>query len=132
MKFFPENVNFLQLSCFLNVWWIFKIFNTPGWNCSQFIAVYMSAYLLFCLMENCSLCGRLEPSDWSKTNNLGGDLADFRSKLFSIKIIILHPLSLTGVCRFWSVSLSIHLEKLWKRKFLDQCAVVISASFLSL
>ena len=80
-----------------------KVFNT-GWNCSQFTAVYMSANLLFCLMENCSVCGRLDPPDWSKTNNLGGDLADFWS-LFSIKIIILHPLSVIGVCRLWSVSM---------------------------
>ena len=79
-------------------------------------------------MENCSVCGRLDPPDWSKTNNLGGDLADFWSKLFSIKIIILHPLSVIGVCRLWSVS--IHLQKTWKTKvkFFAKCTVVILAS----
>ena len=76
---------------------------------SLLLSTNMSEDLLFCLEENCSVCGRLDPPDWSKTNNLGRDLADFWSKLFSIKIIILHPLSVIGVCRLWSVS--IHLRK---------------------
>ena len=102
-----------------------------GWNSFYVVLLLsldMSAYLLFCLMENWSVCGRLDPPDWSKTNNLGGDLADFWSKLFSIKIIILHPLSVIGLCRLWSVSLDIHLQKTWKTKvkFFDKCAVVNS------
>ena len=64
----------------------------------------MSEDLLFCLKENCSVCGRLDPPDWSKTNNLGRDLADFWSKLFSIKIIILHPSSF--IC-YWSMSVMV-------------------------